>query len=132
MTSTAPATRACPSTPQPDPALLHHNDAEGYAAIVDEDPTFAGRRSAELRRYGITSVRLTAVALEAFVYQTTTLLVGRRRPEGVEQMDWGLADGSFPSGHVGSATTLMVVLALLAWSGGPPGRAWAVSSLISF
>ncbi|HHU39711.1 MAG TPA: phospholipid phosphatase, partial [Propionibacterium sp.] len=35
-------------------------------------------------------VPLVSVALEALVYQTAALLVGRRRPEGVEQMDWGL------------------------------------------
>ena len=45
-------------------ALLHHNDPEGYAAIVAEEPTFTGRRAAEVRRYGIHALRLTAVALE--------------------------------------------------------------------
>lgn len=78
-------------------------------------------------QWWLAAVPLTAVALEALVYQTTTLLVGRRRPEGVEQMDWGLPDGSFPSGHVGAATTLAIVFALLAWSGDRPGRAWLVS-----
>jgi HD-like signal output (HDOD) protein len=45
-------------------ALFHHNDHEGYAELVAEHPTFAGRRAAESRRYGINSLRLTAVALE--------------------------------------------------------------------
>jgi HD-like signal output (HDOD) protein len=45
-------------------ALLFHNDREGYEAITDAEPTFAGRRAAETRRYGINSLRLTAVALE--------------------------------------------------------------------
>jgi HD-like signal output (HDOD) protein len=45
-------------------ALLFHNDADGYAAIVAAEPTFPGRRAAETRRYGINSLRLTAVALE--------------------------------------------------------------------
>jgi HD-like signal output (HDOD) protein len=45
-------------------ALFHHNDAEGYKALVAEHPTFLGRRYAEGRRYGINSLRLTAVALE--------------------------------------------------------------------
>ena len=45
-------------------ALLHHNDPEGYAEIVDEEPTYAGRRAAETRRYGLNSLRLTSVALE--------------------------------------------------------------------
>ena len=45
-------------------ALLHHNDAEGYGRLVAEEPTFGGRRHAEIRRYGIHALRLTAVALE--------------------------------------------------------------------
>lgn len=45
-------------------ALLNHNDREGYAELVDDNPDFTARRLAELRRYGINSVRLTAVALE--------------------------------------------------------------------
>ncbi len=45
-------------------ALLFHDDSEGYAAITAAEPTFAGRRAAETRRYGINSLRLTAVALE--------------------------------------------------------------------
>ena len=45
-------------------ALLHHNDAEGYEQILDAEPTFRGRRTAETRRYGINSLRLTSVALE--------------------------------------------------------------------
>ncbi|SOD98452.1 HDOD domain-containing protein [Blastococcus haudaquaticus] len=45
-------------------ALLHHNDPEGYAEIVSANPGFRARRAAETRRYGINSLRLTAVALE--------------------------------------------------------------------
>ncbi|RBY90404.1 histidine kinase [Blastococcus sp. TBT05-19] len=45
-------------------ALLNHNDREGYAELVDDNPDFTARRTAELRRYGINSLRLTAVALE--------------------------------------------------------------------
>ncbi|MGY1810440.1 HDOD domain-containing protein [Blastococcus sp. SYSU D00669] len=45
-------------------ALLHHNDREGYAGLLAEEPTFLGRRAAEARRYGIHALRLTAVALE--------------------------------------------------------------------
>jgi HD-like signal output (HDOD) protein len=45
-------------------ALLNHNDREGYAELVDDNPDFTERRIAELRRYGINSLRLTAVALE--------------------------------------------------------------------
>ncbi|MGY1988198.1 HDOD domain-containing protein [Blastococcus sp. SYSU DS0669] len=52
-------------------ALLHHNDPEGYGALVAEHPGFAARRSAELGRYGIHSVRLTAVALEQWGFPHT-------------------------------------------------------------
>ena len=45
-------------------ALLLHNDPEGYEEILAAEPTFRGRRTAETRRYGINSLRLTAVALE--------------------------------------------------------------------
>jgi HD-like signal output (HDOD) protein len=45
-------------------ALLHHNDPAGYDVILSEQPAFRGRRTAETRRYGINSLRLTSVALE--------------------------------------------------------------------
>ena len=45
-------------------ALLHHDDPDGYAEIVEAHPAFRARRAAETRRYGINSLRLTAVALE--------------------------------------------------------------------
>lgn len=61
-------------------------------------------------------VPLVSVALEALVYQSAALLVARRRPEGVEQMDWGLPAASFPSGHVGASVCLMLVFTLLVWS----------------
>jgi hypothetical protein len=45
-------------------ALLYHNDAEGYDELVRAEPAFADRRAAEVQRYGIHALRLTAVALE--------------------------------------------------------------------
>jgi HD-like signal output (HDOD) protein len=45
-------------------ALLHHNDPRGYAELWAVERSFAGRRSAEVRRYGISALRLTSVALE--------------------------------------------------------------------
>jgi HD-like signal output (HDOD) protein len=44
-------------------ALLHHTDPAGYAEVAAE-PTCLDRRAAEVRRYGIHALRLTAVALE--------------------------------------------------------------------
>lgn len=52
-------------------ALLHHNDPDGYDEIVAAEPTYRGRRSAETRRYGINSLRLTAVALEQWGFPAT-------------------------------------------------------------
>jgi HD-like signal output (HDOD) protein len=52
-------------------ALLNHNDREGYAELVDDNPDFTARRLAELRRYGINSLRLTAVALEQWGFPRT-------------------------------------------------------------
>lgn len=51
-------------------------------------------------------VPLVSVALEALVYQTAALLVGRRRPEGVEQMDWGLPHARGPGGDHGGPRRL--------------------------
>jgi HD-like signal output (HDOD) protein len=45
-------------------ALLHHVDPDGYAALVAETPGPAGRRAAEIRRYGVSALRLTATALQ--------------------------------------------------------------------
>jgi len=45
-------------------ALLHHNDPEGYAELWAAETRHADRRVAEVRRYGISAMRLTAVALE--------------------------------------------------------------------
>ena len=52
-------------------ALLHHNDPDGYEEILAAQPTFRGRRSAETRRYGINSLRLTSVALEQWGFPAT-------------------------------------------------------------
>ena len=62
-------------------ALLHHNDPDGYEEIVAAQPTFRGRRAAEIRRYGINSLRLTSVALEqwGFPATLTTAAQGDRR-----------------------------------------------------
>ncbi|UOY02223.1 HDOD domain-containing protein [Blastococcus sp. PRF04-17] len=52
-------------------ALLNHNDPDGYAEIMASQPTYRGRRTAETRRYGINSLRLTAIALEQWGFPTT-------------------------------------------------------------
>jgi HD-like signal output (HDOD) protein len=55
-------------------ALLFHNDPTGYADLVAAQPTFAGRRIAELTRYGISAPRLTAVALEQWGFPLEMIL----------------------------------------------------------
>jgi HD-like signal output (HDOD) protein len=49
-------------------ALLHHNDPAGYAALWQEERSLAGRRAAEVQRYGISALRLTSVALEQWSF----------------------------------------------------------------
>jgi HD-like signal output (HDOD) protein len=68
-------------------ALLFHNDPTGYADLVATQPTFAGRRTAELARYGISAPRLTAVALEQWGFPLEMILPLKkvddlRAPEG--------------------------------------------------
>jgi len=69
-------------------ALLHHNDPAGYEEITDAQPTFRGRRSAETRRYGINSLRLTSVALEQWGFPATLTTPLK------EVDDYGTLDGA--------------------------------------
>jgi HD-like signal output (HDOD) protein len=55
-------------------ALLHHHDPAGYRALVDEEPDFTRRRIAEKRRYGISSVHLSAAALERWSFSDAMVL----------------------------------------------------------
>ena len=59
-------------------ALLHHNDREGYRDLMAENPTVAERRRAEVRRYGISAVRLTSVALEMWGFPQAMVLPMQR------------------------------------------------------
>jgi len=55
-------------------ALLHHNDPHGYAELWQQERSFAGRRAAEVQRYGISALRLTAVALEQWAFPAGLVL----------------------------------------------------------
>ena len=55
-------------------ALLHHNDPDGYAELWAQERSFAGRRAAEVQRYGISAMRLTSVALEQWGFPAGMLL----------------------------------------------------------
>ena len=70
-------------------ALLHHNDESGYRDLMAEHPTFASRRRAEVRRYGISAVRLTSVALENWGFPSTMVLP-MQRIEDLGSLEGGL------------------------------------------
>jgi HD-like signal output (HDOD) protein len=75
-------------------ALLHHNDPEGYAEIVDAEPTYTGRRTAESRRYGLNSLRLTSVALEQWGFPHS-MTVRLKEVDDLSSMDGALLRGAF-------------------------------------
>lgn len=54
----------------------------------------------------------TALALEASVFLTVSLTVGRERP-AVEQLDVSPPTASFPSGHTGAAFAFYIALAII-------------------
>ncbi|MCZ2860407.1 HDOD domain-containing protein [Blastococcus sp. VKM Ac-2987] len=75
-------------------ALLHHDDPEGYGELVAEHRDATARRSAELRRYGLNSVRLTAVALEQWGFPHT--MTGRLdQIDDLTSLEGGLLRGAF-------------------------------------
>ena len=75
-------------------ALLHHNDRDGYCEIVESQPTFRGRRTAESRRYGINSLRLTAVALEQWGFPAA-LTTPLKEIDDYQAMDGALLRAAF-------------------------------------
>jgi HD-like signal output (HDOD) protein len=75
-------------------ALLHHNDPDGYEEIVAAQPTYRGRRSAETRRYGINSLRLTAVALEQWGFPAT-LTTPLKEIDDYQTLDGALLRSAF-------------------------------------
>lgn len=56
----------------------------------------------------------TALLLEALVFLTVSLTVGRDRPP-VEQLDASPPTASFPSGHTGAAFAFYLGVALIVW-----------------
>jgi HD-like signal output (HDOD) protein len=55
-------------------ALLHHHDPVGYWALIEEQPDFIRRRSTEKRRYGISSLQLSAAALQRWNFPDAMVL----------------------------------------------------------
>jgi HD-like signal output (HDOD) protein len=75
-------------------ALLHSNDPDGYAELVAAEPAFVDRRAAEVQRYGIHALRLTAVALEQWGFPHG-MLVPLRRVDDMAAVEGGLLRVAF-------------------------------------
>jgi membrane-associated phospholipid phosphatase len=65
-----------------------------------------------LRRRWTALYALLAIAVSAAIVQGLKVVFGRQRPEDILVP---LDNGSFPSGHVANAATLMAVLAIVVW-----------------
>ncbi|WP_418275399.1 phosphatase PAP2 family protein [Isoptericola jiangsuensis] len=65
------------------------------------------------RQWWFAVVPAIAVSLQALIFLTSSLVVGRERPD-VEKLDDAPPTSSFPSGHTGAATALWFTLAMLA------------------
>jgi membrane-associated phospholipid phosphatase len=65
-----------------------------------------------LKRRWTALYALVAIALSALIVQGLKVAFGRQRPEDILLP---LDNGSFPSGHVANAATLMAVLAIVTW-----------------
>jgi HD-like signal output (HDOD) protein len=77
-------------------ALLHENDRNGYRELAAEHPAFTSRRRAEVRRYGISAVRLTSVALENWGFPSTMVLP-MQRIEDLGSLEGGLLRAGYES-----------------------------------
>ena len=75
-------------------ALLHHNDPDGYGELVAAQQTWSGRRAAEVRRYGISAVRLTAVALEQWGFPVS-MVTSLKRVDNLAAFEGALLRGAF-------------------------------------
>ncbi|MDN4477580.1 phosphatase PAP2 family protein [Demequina sp. SYSU T00039] len=65
------------------------------------------------RQWWFAVVPATALGVEAAVFLTSSLVVGRERPD-VDQLDHAPPTSSFPSGHTGASTAVYVSFALMA------------------
>jgi membrane-associated phospholipid phosphatase len=65
------------------------------------------------RQWWFAVVPALAVSLQALIFLTSSLVVGRERPD-VEKLDDAPPTSSFPSGHTGASAALWFTLALLA------------------
>lgn len=80
------------------------------------------------RQWWYASALGLAVALQAAVFLSATVLVGRERPD-VELLDEAPPTSSFPSGHTGAAAAFYLTLALMAQRIRHPAARVAVTAL---
>ncbi|WP_430867609.1 phosphatase PAP2 family protein [Demequina aurantiaca] len=65
------------------------------------------------RQWWYAIVPAIALSVQVSVFLTTSLIVGRERPD-VEQLDHAAPTSSFPSGHTGATTSVYLAVALCA------------------
>ena len=75
-------------------ALLYQHDGGDYAELLQTEASFAARRREELRRYGVTSVGLTAMALETWGFPGS-LVVPAQRIDDRTSLAGGLLRASY-------------------------------------
>jgi HD-like signal output (HDOD) protein len=75
-------------------ALLYHNDRENYSQILGSESSFSRRRSRERERYGLSSVDLTALALETWRFPGS-LILPMQRLDDRSSVSGGLLRGCY-------------------------------------
>jgi HD-like signal output (HDOD) protein len=75
-------------------ALLHHDDPDGYAALIAGHRPAVARRAAEVQRYGISALRLTSVALEEWGFPAS-MVAPPRYVDDVTASDGALLRAAF-------------------------------------
>ncbi|MCU1431666.1 MAG: phosphatase family protein [Actinotalea sp.] len=81
-----------------------------------------------VRQWWLAFVPAIAVSVQALIFMSAALVVGRSRPE-VEQLEESPPTSSFPSGHTGAATAFYVVLAMLSQRIKNPVLRWTATVL---
>jgi HD-like signal output (HDOD) protein len=74
--------------------LLYHHDKAGYSELLAAEVSFAGRRREEANRYGMSSVQLTAAALEEWGFPAS-MVVPLQRLDDRTSLAGGLLRAGF-------------------------------------
>ena len=75
-------------------ALLYHHDEAHFAELLATEASFAGRRREEAKRYGLSAVQLTAVALEEWGFPHS-MIVPLQRVDDRTSLAGGLLRASY-------------------------------------